>query len=129
MANVQKGINFLIYAGETKIAGQRGGTLNQSADTIETTNKDSNGWKEFVASFKEWSIDADGLMPVDDAGYKACKDAFLSGEELTVNLKDEAGKGFTGKVLITDFPIEVPYDDAATYSVTFQGTGALTDLK
>lgn len=128
MANTKKGIDFIIYAGTDKIAGQRGGTLNQSADTIETTTKDSKGWKEFISSFKEWSVDADGLLPINDTGYEACKTAFKEGSTLTIKAADEAGLGYTGEVLITDFPIEMPYDDAATYSVTFQGTGELKDL-
>ena len=34
--------------------------------------------------------------------------------------------GYKGKAIITDFPIDAPYDDAATYSLTLQGTGELS---
>lgn len=124
----KKGIDFVIMLGTNKIAGQRGASLSRSADTMEATSKDSNGWKEFESSFKEWSIDADGLLPVNDAGYTALEDAFTSGSKLDVKLVDTDGKGFEGQVIVSDFPIEAPYDDLATYSVTFQGTGELEKL-
>ena len=125
MASTSKGMNFVVMADGKRIAGQRGATLNQSADTIEATSKDSNGWKEFESSFKEWSIDADGLLPIDDAGYTALEEAFNTGAKLEVEVSTIDGQGYTGEALVTDFPIEMPYDDLATYSVTFQGTGEL----
>ena len=125
MANTSVGMNFIVMVDGKRIAGQRGATLNQSADTIEATSKDSNGWKEFETSFKEWSIDADGLLPVDDEGYDALQEAFNSGVKLEVEVSTIDGVGYTGEALVTDFPIEMPYDDLATYSVTFQGTGEL----
>ena len=35
---------------------------------------------------------------------------------------------FGGLAVITDYPIEAPYDDAMTYSLTLEGMGALVDL-
>lgn len=124
-----KGIDFVIYAvdGATKtmVGGQRGATLNRSAETLETTNKGSNGWKEFVSSFKEWSVDADGLYVDGDAGYAEVEEAYNAGTALAIEVKTPSGDMFSGSVLVTDLPVEMPYDDAVTYSITFQGTGAL----
>ena len=53
------------------------------------------------------------------------EEAFLSGELVDVKIGDDAGWGFEGKAIITDFPVEAPYDDALSYSMTLQGTGAL----
>ena len=35
---------------------------------------------------------------------------------------------FGGLAVITDYPLEAPYDDAMTYSLTLEGMGALVDL-
>ena len=35
---------------------------------------------------------------------------------------------FGGLAVITDYPIEAPYDDSMTYSLTLEGMGALVDL-
>ena len=44
-----------------------------------------------------------------------------------VNGKTKKGM-FGGLATITDYPIEAPYDDAVTYSLTLEGVGALVDL-
>lgn len=36
---------------------------------------------------------------------------------------------FGGLAVITDYPLEAPYDDAMTYSLTLEGMGALVDLQ
>ncbi|MCD4839730.1 phage major tail protein, TP901-1 family [Neobacillus sedimentimangrovi] len=132
-----KGIDFIINVNIgtdqepvwTKVAGQRGCTLNRSAETLETTSKDStSGFKEFEVSFKEWSIEADGLLVNGDTGFSALEDAFMNGEKVKVQMATPSGDKFEGMALITDFPIEAPYDDMATYSVTLQGSGLLSKV-
>ena len=56
------------------------------------------------------------------------EEAFLSGDLVDVKIGDDAGWGFEGKAIITDFPVEAPYDDALSYSMTLQGTGALSKV-
>jgi TP901-1 family phage major tail protein len=127
-----KGIDFLlkIKSGETFVVlgGQRGATLNRSAETMDVTTKDSGGWKENLAGLKEFSIDADGLIVESNTAYQALEDAFNDGTAIDVELSTPNDTTYTGKVLVTDFPIELPYDDTVTYSVTLTGTGALTKV-
>lgn len=126
-----KGISFILEANTgteavpvwTKVAGQRGGTLNRSKETIDNTSKDTDGWVEKDYGLGEWGIDADGLLVESDAGYRALEDAFMNNTILQVRWVTGAGHKYTGKVLITDFPQEGPYDGEATYSVTLEGTG------
>lgn len=124
----KRGLDVQLKIGAELLAMQRGATLNQSTDTIETTNKLTGGWKTFEPSFKEWSVDCDGLIPVDSTAFEALKESYRNGEKLVVSLLDGDGVGETGSVIISDFPLEYPYDDSATYSITLQGTGALTKV-
>lgn len=113
------------------IAGQQGLTINRSADTIEVSTKDTEGgWKASIAGMKEWSIDLDGLYVKDDASQAILSNAFTNGTLVCIKVYDaKAAKGlFGGIAAITDYPIEAPYDDAVTYSVSFAGVGKLTDL-
>lgn len=113
------------------VAGQQGLTINRSADTIEVSTKDTEGgWKASIAGMKEWSIDLDGLYVKDDASQAILSTAFTAGDLVCIKVYDaKAQKGmFGGVAAITDFPIEAPYDDAVTYSVSFSGVGKLTDL-
>ena len=122
--NAKRGLDIKISIGEQFLAGQRGATLNRSAETIDITNKVSAGWKEIITSVKEWSIDCDGVFVADDAALKALETAFNANTVVDVKISDGTW-GYKGKAIITDFPIEAPYDDAATYSITLQGTGEL----
>lgn len=79
---------------------------------------------------KEWSIDTDGLYVNGDAAHKRLSEAFDEGDYVCVkviNKKTQKGM-FGGLATITDYPIEAPYDDAVTYSLTLEGAGRLVDL-
>ena len=126
-AEVIKGINFLLYVGDQPVAGQRNANLNVSADNIDVTNKLGDGWAENIASFRSWSIDADGLVVPSDTAYEALEAAAMNGTQVTVKLSTGTnGRTYTGTGYITDFSVGMPYDDATTYSCTITGTGPLT---
>jgi len=108
-----------------KVGGQRGATLNRTGETLESTTKDSEGWREYVGGFKEWSLDCDGVVVVNDEAYDLLEDAFDNNEPIQVQIQLPSGKGYTGQTNITDFPVELPYDDLVTYSLSLQGSGKL----
>lgn len=113
------------------IAGQQNLTINRSADTLETTSKDTTGgWKSYIPGMKEWSIDSDGLYVSGDSAHDALSAAFEDGSPVCVKvINSKTQKGlYGGLACVTDYPIEAPYDDAMTYSITLTGMGALTDL-
>lgn len=113
------------------ISGQQGLTINRSADSIEITSKDTaGGWKSKIAGMKEWSIDNDGLYVPGDESHSLLSAAFDNGDPVclkVVNGKTKKGM-FGGLAVITDYPLEAPYDDAMTYSLSLEGMGALYDL-
>lgn len=113
------------------VKGQQGLTINRSADSIEINSKDSSGgWKGKLAGMKEWSIDTDGLWVSSDESHKILSEAFENGDAVcikVVNRKTQKGM-FGGLAAVTDYPIEAPYDDAVTYSISLEGNGKLVDL-
>lgn len=139
-----KGVNFIIKIGTDVLACQRGGTLNRSTDTIDISCKantyvsGAGEWRSYLPSLIDWSISADGMYIVDDAALVALETAFTEGTEVTVEFSDKsktgttAGAGdlmgWTGSAIITSFPIDAPYDDALTYTIELQGTGALEQV-
>ena len=88
----RSGINFFLFVNTgttaapiwTKVAGQRGGTLNRSLDTIDLTTKDSSSWREIEGNFFEWSIEFDALLIETDEGFKRLETAFLAKEKIMV---------------------------------------------
>lgn len=121
-----KGLDVILSIGASQLGGQRNATLNRSSELIDVTNKTSaNSWKESLPGYKEWSLDCDGLYVISDTAHTALANAFNNGTAITVSLSG-SGVSYTGSAYITDYPIEAPYDDALTYSVSLTGSGALS---
>jgi TP901-1 family phage major tail protein len=108
------------------LGGQSGATLNRSAEAIDVTSKDSQGWTEAIAGIKSFSIECEGFLSEDDEATGALEEAFDARTSLKATIKMPSGKKYEGTVIITDFPVEFPQDDAVTYSLELTGTGALT---
>lgn len=113
------------------VSGQQSLTINRSADSVEVNSKDTEGgWKSKIAGMKEWSIDCDGVYINGDDSQTILSNAFAGSTPVCVkiiNTKTKKGL-FGGLAYITDYPIEAPYDDAMTYSLSLDGIGKLTDL-
>lgn len=129
-----RGIDFLIKVNvgtpealEYKAVGaQRGASLSRSAETLDKTSKDSDGWQESLAGLKSWSISTDGLLIFDDEAYLALEEAYMNGENVLIQMASKAGSLFEGEAIITTIDLEAPYDDLATYSAEFTGAGKLS---
>lgn len=134
-SNYVRGVAVLIEVqdqstGEfSKVAAQRGGTLNRSADTLDASSKEDYGWANNEAGIKSWSLDCDGLFVENNNGFDALNVAWVNGDCVRVRVRFPSGLTFVGNAIITDFPIEFPYDDAVTYSLTFEGKGALVQAQ
>lgn len=113
------------------VSGQQGLTINRNAESIEISSKDTEGgWKAKIPGMKEWGIDIDGVYVLADESHRELAKAFDAGSPVclkVINKKTKKGM-FGGLAVITDYPIEAPYDDTMTYSLTFEGMGALVDL-
>ncbi|KZZ86230.1 phage major tail protein, TP901-1 family [Bacillus sp. SJS] len=108
------------------LAGQRNASLSRSAETIDATSKDTEGfWKESLQGFKEFSIDADGAFIESDEAYSILETAYVNSENVDVYLELPSGTKYEGNCTITDFSLDFPYDDLVTYSLSLRGSGAL----
>lgn len=113
------------------IGGQTGASISRNADTVEVTNKVSEGFREYVAGWKDWAIDCDAFVTLGDEGQTLLEDKFANGEAIEVNVRigdDGNAKGITysGSALITSLSTDLSQDDAVTYSLSLQGTGKLS---
>lgn len=131
MAGAVRGLNIVVATQSGQVlGGQRGATLNRSSETLDVSNKaTAGGWKEYINGAKEWSIECEGIFIDSDEALTALDKAFVAGTPVQVKIgKSGDSWGFKGDAIITEFPLEAPYDDALTYSITLQGTGALAEL-
>jgi predicted secreted protein len=144
-----EGKNLLVAIGDTVWGYATSCSLDITVDTEETsstTYKQLNSagegsWKGFSAAKKSWTASTDhlvGVMSNFDAAFSAI---VATNPEVTikfgaVNYKTgtgdnlthtfETGSVYTGKAVITSLNISGSTDGEATFSVSFQGTGALT---
>ncbi|GAB6153736.1 hypothetical protein JCM17380_24860 [Desulfosporosinus burensis] len=115
---------------DTALGGQKSASLSRSANTIDTTDKNSNGWAESMAGVKSWSIDCDAFVVLGDAALEALHTAFEARTPIDVTIRVGAntnaqGYTYTGSAVITDFPEDYPQDDAVSISLSLQGASPL----
>lgn len=108
----------------TVVGGQTGAKINRSADTIDVTDKTNDGYKEYMAGLKEWSVEFDGFIVTSDAGITLLDDCFEKREQVYLEIV-MGNRKYTGSGYITDYPIEFPLDSAVSYSLTVSGASPL----
>lgn len=105
------------------VAGQQGGSLERSVDTVEVSDKDSEN-RELLGTYLSWSIACDGLYKTTDEGFAALEAAFNNKELVKVQFAMEDFV-YTGTGLITGLNFDAGHEDLVTYDATIEGSGTL----
>lgn len=147
MANekLSKELIFKIWdtvSGGYKTVGRLTGySLEVNKETIDVTSFDSAGWKEFLVDLKDWSVSGDGLiLRTTEAGTENYEqlltrligsDAIMIIQLVNPAMYTDATDGTlyaheVGAIHLTGLPLTGSLGDKQTYSMTGQGTGALT---
>ena len=121
-----KGLDVLIKVGSQVVGGQRNASLEMSAETIDTTVKSTGGWASKIPGIKSWTSSCDGVYFVDDAGLEAAQTAFMNGTAVSLEFSNSSGLTYSGQAVITSMSVEAGQEDVVSYTISFEGTGALT---
>ena len=121
-----KGLDVLIKVGSQVVGGQRNASLEMSAETIDTTVKTTGGWAAKIPGIKSWTSSCDGVYFVDDAGLEAAQTAFMNGTAVSLEFSNSNGLTYSGQAVITSMSVEAGQEDIVSYTISFEGTGALT---
>ena len=121
-----KGLDVLIKVGSQVVGGQRNASLEMSAETIDTTVKTTGGWASKITGIKSWTSSCDGVYFVDDAGLEAAQTAFMNGTAVSLEFSNSSGLSYSGQAVITSMAVEAGQEDIVSYTISFEGTGALT---
>lgn len=121
-----KGLDVLIKVGSTVVGGQRNASLEMSAETIDTTVKSTGGWAAKIPGIKSWTSSCDGVYFLSDAGLTAAQTAFMNGTEVKLEFSKASGLAYSGQAVITSMSVEAGQEDVVSYTISFEGTGALT---
>ena len=130
--NASNGVSFILQVspdgGTTwnTIAGAKKATLTRKTSGIDTTSKDDNGDKSYIAGAREWSVTFDQLWVSGDAGQLNLQSAQSAGTTLKAKLQyNGSGNTAIGTCIVTDLAEDFPDNEAVTYTGTLQGSGAL----
>lgn len=137
---ILNGTEIKVYKSGTTnlVAFAQNCTLNVNHSPREITNKESAGYKEILEGLRDFSIDIDGAYAWTNAGGTALTDGvddtletnvlnarqavtFIFGDTQSTSDISYSGSGFITSVSITGGT-----EDSASYSLSIEGTGALT---
>ena len=145
MANgILNGTDLKVYitpsgGSATLIAYATNATININHSPRSISNKESSGWEENMEGMRNWDVSVDAMYAWLDADGGAIGGLTLS--ELYSVMIDTRAKTsvtfgvtstsggytkYTGSVWMTSASLTAPLEDSATFSASFQGTGALT---
>ena len=126
----------------TTIALAKSCKLSVSGETLDIASKDSGKWTEKMMKKLSFSASSENCFSADDAinGYDALLTAMITMQPIKIKFgiasnadADELPKegwlepdtSYEGMVLITNVELNAPDGENATFSVSFEGTGAL----
>jgi TP901-1 family phage major tail protein len=107
-------------------------SISMNVDTIDVSTKDSAGFRDLIGGQKSFSLSADGLMDFTSTGSTTDPDELFTqmmnrtAVTFTFALATPAGYKYTGSGFITSLEITGGVEDAPTYSVSLEGTDAIT---
>ena len=104
------------------VACQRNMTISRSSDTIDITCK-GDDIRAFLQGFPSVEISCDGVRYPDEESYNILVETWEKREPLAFEIMEKGRATHEGFGIITSLEEASPYDDAATYALTFSVSG------
>lgn len=107
----------------TRLGNEQTMTVNENRDEIEVTDKDSQGFREYLASYKDLTIDVEGYLNPDDSGQAILIDHVLNDTSIQARWAFVEGTGedqYEAPVFHTDHSRDNTFDDAGSFSATLR---------
>lgn len=118
-----------VYSGSTLISHATEGSISLNLDTRDATTKDSSGTRDLLEGVKSGTISVSALY-ADDATYGVDElmTAWSGRSTLTIKFSTEVtGDSYwSASAYVTSLEVNAGMEDNATYSATFELTGAIT---
>lgn len=122
-----KGQEGTVKIGANAIAEVRSYSIEETADTVEDTVMGDTA-RTFLPSLTSWSGSVDVFWDETDTTGQGAADV---GSSITLNLYPEGSTTgdvyYTGTAIVTGKTVTGSFDGMIEASISFQGTGALTE--
>lgn len=117
-----KGNDIIILMNGTAIAGCKSQRVQTTCGTIEKASSTQNGWKEYIADRKGWSVTVNKLVTL----VSDIRDVLKVGDTVTLIIRDRDNTtSVSGTAICTACDTQFIRGNLATGSYSFTGTGAL----
>src|SRR4051812_31422679 len=127
----QKGRLFLLKLGASggggTVAGLKGLTMTIGNESVDITNKDSNGWRTLLkgAGTKSLNVSANGIAETG-ATYETLKGYAEADSINTMQIAGPDGDAAEASFQITSFEESGAENDALTFSISLVSSGTVT---
>jgi len=101
-------------------------SISVSSNVADTTGKCSSNWTTGEISHSSWTVSADGHYTASDTGVDEWRDKILSQTSVMVQVKTHGGEVYSGTVNPTSLDITSAFDGVVDFSLSGDGTGALS---
>lgn len=139
-SNILLGTDLMLFKDNKALAVATSCKFTISANALETSSKDSGKWTEKQAGKLSWNATSDNLFVLTD--YTTLVNAMIDRTEVELQFSSVSNTdsdngvpstgwtantdGYKGKAIITSIDANASDGENATYTVSFEGTGALT---
>jgi predicted secreted protein len=114
---------------DTLITDTDSSEISFTMSPIDTTTKDSNGWREVIAGLKEGSISISGMVNFSGTNQvDQLVNALVANTPLIVKFKTATSGDttFQWSCFVTSLPLTFGQDEAATFTCDLTPTGSPT---
>lgn len=122
-----KGSDGIVKVGSNTVAEVRSFSIEETADTLENTSMGDTA-RTFVPSLATFSGSVDVFWDETDTTGQG---ALTNGATATLQVYPEGDQSgdtyYSGSVIVTGITRTASFDGLVEASITFQGTGALTE--
>ncbi len=105
------------------VGGQRSADYNNSADSIDTSDKNSGGYGDSEPGMKTTEISMELIIKPSDPTITQLYEAYNENEPIDILRWVENGRSTRNWYSITEMSESAAYDDAALLSLTLVGKG------
>jgi TP901-1 family phage major tail protein len=130
------GTDLLVYTGNgatpevfTAVTHSTSASISWTMDVRDASTKDSGGYKESLEGQRSWTIECEGMTAFDASnGFEALYAIWVARDTVTVKFGTDQSEdqAYSGTCYITSLSVDSGVEDSSSFSVSFEGTGAIT---
>jgi hypothetical protein len=124
------GFDTVLYRGpagetaETAVENVKDVTVNMESGEADVTTRKTNGWRAYVGTLKEASVEFQILYDTEDEDFQAFHTAYFTNTPIALFISDGHGNGLDADFSITSFSLEQPLEEAVKVNITAKPTAS-----